>query len=58
MILQNNNKVSFENLEKLIEDLIERANKCTKHELMYLMKKIVKEYEPMEFRSDMSNITY
>ena len=58
MILKNNSKVTFENLNTLIEDIIERANNCTKHELMYLMKKIVKEYEPMEFRNDFSNITY
>lgn len=58
MILKNNSKVTFENLNTLIEDLIERANYCTKHELMYLMKKIVKEYEPMEFRNDFSKITY
>jgi FlaA1/EpsC-like NDP-sugar epimerase len=46
LIATNASNVCMENFDNMVEDLIELSNNSNKSQIVYMLKKIIKEYEP------------
>lgn len=46
LIATNASNVCMENFDNMVEDLIEISNNSNKSQIVYMLKKIIKEYEP------------
>jgi FlaA1/EpsC-like NDP-sugar epimerase len=46
LIASNASNFCMENFDSMVEDLIELANNSNKSQIVYMLKKIIKEYEP------------